>query len=199
MYKLTVRILDALLEEDMVQHLPKSRIGCFVQVNDKFVDAIMIKEGAATPKPDSITVTLDESQNGKEPKVVFIVKDIQEDEPYVGSVSVPRTILLEGKLDTTYTQWITLFDDQGDDEYDGAMGLNDDEEPRILFEMTMTHNNTPRKDRKARAAEAQQAHKQVSEEPKPEVRKSAEKSYMKPIHNLKGQKGRDPSPEKAIA
>ena len=76
MYKLTVRILDALLEEDMVQHLPKSRIGCFVQVNDKFVDAIMIKEGAATPKPDSITVTLDESQNGKEPKVVFIVKDI---------------------------------------------------------------------------------------------------------------------------
>jgi len=31
-----------------------------------------------------------------------------------------------------------LFDDQGDDEYDGAMGLNDDEEPRIQVEFTIT-------------------------------------------------------------
>jgi hypothetical protein len=34
--------------------------------------------------------------------------------------------------------WITLFDDQGDDEYDGAMGLNDDEDPRILVEFCIT-------------------------------------------------------------
>jgi hypothetical protein len=45
---------------------------------------------------------------------------------------------LEGDLNTPHTQWITLFDDQGDDEYDGAMGLNDDEEPRILFEFTIS-------------------------------------------------------------
>ena len=31
--------------------------------------------------------------------------------------------------------WITLFDDQGDDEYDGAMGLDDDEEPRVLVDI----------------------------------------------------------------
>jgi hypothetical protein len=34
--------------------------------------------------------------------------------------------------------WITLFDDYGDDEYDGAMGLNDDEDPRVLMEFTIT-------------------------------------------------------------
>lgn len=34
--------------------------------------------------------------------------------------------------------WITLFDDQGDDDYDGALGLHDDEEPRILVEFTVT-------------------------------------------------------------
>jgi hypothetical protein len=39
--------------------------------------------------------------------------------------------------------WITLFDDQADDEYDGAMGLNDDEEPRILVEMVVKEVNKP--------------------------------------------------------
>lgn len=46
--------------------------------------------------------------------------------------------MLEGQLNKKYTQWITLFDDQGDDEYDGALGLNDDEEPRVLFEFTLS-------------------------------------------------------------
>lgn len=42
-----------------------------------------------------------------------------------------------------YSMWITLFDDQADDEYDGAMGLNDDEEPRILVEMVVNEINKP--------------------------------------------------------
>lgn len=33
--------------------------------------------------------------------------------------------------------WFTLFDSQSDDEYDGAMGLTDDEDPRILVEITL--------------------------------------------------------------
>jgi len=33
--------------------------------------------------------------------------------------------------------WVTLFDDQNDDEYDGYMGAQDDEEPMILFDFTM--------------------------------------------------------------
>jgi len=37
-----------------------------------------------------------------------------------------------------YSMWITLFDDQNDDEYDGAMGINDDEDPRVLVEMQVT-------------------------------------------------------------
>ena len=31
----------------------------------------------------------------------------------------------------TYTQWITLFEHEDDDEYDGEMGLDDDEDPRV--------------------------------------------------------------------
>jgi len=33
-----------------------------------------------------------------------------------------------------YKQWITLFENDDDDEYDGALGMQDDEDPRILFE-----------------------------------------------------------------
>ena len=48
----------------------------------------------------------------------------------IGSVSIPQYIILNGGLNT-FTQWITLFEHEEDDEYDGEMGINDDEEPRL--------------------------------------------------------------------
>ena len=48
----------------------------------------------------------------------------------MGSISIPQHILLSGGLNT-FQQWITLFEHEDDDEYDGRMGLNDDEEPRL--------------------------------------------------------------------
>ena len=68
---------------------------------------------------------------------VFIVKDIQNDDPYVGSISITRSTLIEGEVGKPYQMWFTLFDSQSDDEYDGAMGLTDDEDPRILMELTV--------------------------------------------------------------
>ena len=83
----------------------------------------MIKEGAHTIKSDELTLNLNDSKETSDPSLVFLVKDIQKDEPYIGSVSIFRSILLEGEVGKKYTMWITLFDDQGDDEYDGQMGL----------------------------------------------------------------------------
>jgi len=88
-------------------------------------------------KSDELILTLHDSKEFANPTLVFLVKDIQKDEPYVGSVSIVRSIVLEGDIDKTYPMWITLFDDQGDDEYDGQMGVDDDEEPRIMVEMTL--------------------------------------------------------------
>jgi hypothetical protein len=122
----------------MEGQLPTARIGCFVQYAGKFVDVVMIQEGAQMIKPDNITFPLEEIIGNPDPKVVLIIKDIQDDEPYVGSVSISKQIFVEGKPGTPYKMWITLFDDQGDDEYDGAMGLNDDEDPRILMSFTIT-------------------------------------------------------------
>ena len=44
-YQINVAVLDAILEEEMVQEMPNSRLGCFLQYNDQFLDAIMIKGG----------------------------------------------------------------------------------------------------------------------------------------------------------
>jgi hypothetical protein len=46
-----------------------------------------------------------------------------------GAVSIPFWVIKEGGY-KSYTQWITLFE-TSDNEYDGAMGLNDLEEPRV--------------------------------------------------------------------
>ena len=136
MLSLNCRVLDTVLEEDI--DLPHSRTGFFIQYDGKYVDALMIRGAGQMLKPDNTNLVLKDSPNDSDPKFVIIVKDIQNDDPYVGSVSIARSILTEGDLGRSYKMWITLFDDQGDDEYDGAMGLHDDEEPRILVEFTVT-------------------------------------------------------------
>ena len=129
-------------------------------------------------------------------------------------------------MNTPYVQWLTLFDDQQDDEYDGAMGLNDDEEPRIQIQFTITEvpkveiespepeyvqlrvSNAITEPEEAanRLSEPEPFHQaQVSarnEEPEyqqpPAISKQesskrlstakSSKSYMNPIHNVKGKK-----------
>lgn len=40
--------------------------------------------------------------------------------------------------ESKHKQWITLFDHVDDDEYDGEMGENDDEQPRVRFSFDIT-------------------------------------------------------------
>jgi hypothetical protein len=60
------------------------------------------------------------------------VKSLGRDEFKVGSISIPQGIFLTAG-ESKHRQWITLFDHLDDDEYDGEMGENDDETPRVLF------------------------------------------------------------------
>jgi hypothetical protein len=39
-------------------------------------------------KPDNISFPLEDIIGNPDPRVVLIIKDIQDDEPYVGSVSI---------------------------------------------------------------------------------------------------------------
>ena len=61
-----------------------------MQYNNQFVDVLTLKEGAQLSKQESITLNIQNNQNEPEPKLVLIVKDIQNDDPYVGSVSIQR-------------------------------------------------------------------------------------------------------------
>lgn len=61
-----------------------------MQYNNQFVDVLTLKEGAQLSKHESITLNIQNNQNEPEPKLVLIVKDIQNDDPYVGSVSIQR-------------------------------------------------------------------------------------------------------------
>jgi len=101
-FDLKVRVIDAVMDEELGDSLPNHRLGCFVQYNDKFVDAIMIQQGQVV-KPDTLTIHLDDVPGVPDPKVVFICKDIEQDEPYAGSVSIFRSILLEGQPNHIYT------------------------------------------------------------------------------------------------
>ena len=57
----------------------------------------------------------------------------------MGSVSIPQHIILNGGVGS-FTQWITLFEHHDDDEYDGMMGIQDEEEPRVLINFTIAKN-----------------------------------------------------------
>lgn len=87
-YTLTIKFKDVVHEEDMVGQLSNERTGCFVQYNNQFVDVLTLKDGAQLSKQESITLNIQNNLNEPEPKLVLIVKDIQNDDPYVGSVSI---------------------------------------------------------------------------------------------------------------
>ena len=70
-------------------------------------------------------------------KVVLVVKSLGRDEYKVGSISIHQdTFLVAGE--SKHRQWITLFDHLDDDEYDGDMGENDDEVPRVQCSFQIT-------------------------------------------------------------
>ena len=70
-------------------------------------------------------------------KLQVIVKRVGvEDAQRFGSVSFHLKKLASG-VGNTYMQWVTLFDDMHDDMYDGQLGEDDWELPRILIEYSV--------------------------------------------------------------
>jgi hypothetical protein len=80
-------------------------------------------------------------------------------EQNLGSISIPQFIIMNGGI-ASHTQWITLFEHEDDDEYDGQMGLNDEEEPMILVNLVVSQNavkkDKPKEDRLSAKASPKQ-------------------------------------------
>ena len=68
------------------------------------------------------------------------MKSLGRNEEKVGSISIPQEVFFTAGKDEQgkYRQWITLFDHLDDDEYDGDMGENDEEQPRVLFNFAIS-------------------------------------------------------------
>lgn len=107
-------------------HVQKKDIKVNISLGKKLLDTVNL-----TDSSKEVVVPL--SQKISEDKIVIACHTtvLLEDGTYsLGSVSIPQPIIINGGL-ATYQQWITLFEHDDDDEYDGEMGIDDDEDPRI--------------------------------------------------------------------
>jgi hypothetical protein len=77
-------------------------------------------------------------------------------------VSIPQQIIYNGGVGT-YTQWITLFEHEDDDEYDGEMGINDEEDPRVKVRFITEPDQLPGSEgsNKNKHAETKKEHPKV--------------------------------------
>lgn len=76
-------------------------------------------------------------------KAIKIVAKTQTANPVnVGSVSFSHQVILDGGA-AVHRMWVTLFEHQDDDEYDGMMGLHDEEEPCIFIDFEVAKELAP--------------------------------------------------------
>lgn len=64
----------------------------------------------------------------------------QDNKHRFGSVSISLRKLASG-MGQSFMHWVTLFDDLNDDLYDGQLGEDDWEVPRILLEYSVIGGN----------------------------------------------------------
>jgi hypothetical protein len=124
----TVSILDAQFAPE--QAVNKSTVGFYFHLGKKLQDVLVLSDQSKLRIP---------VKRGSDERLVIVAKSLGEDELRHGSVS----FLIEHYFGTAapdvvpgqrYTQWVTVFDHPDDDVYDGVLGEDDDEVPRIRVE-----------------------------------------------------------------
>ena len=131
-YQLNVRVHDIDFEPGEHDSKDKEEVGFYTYRNMKFVDCSDLEE------PHTIMVPL---RNAKPQEVVRVIVQNQDDDEFFGSISVPlkKYFLGEGvEKNHEYKQWITLFDDPEDDEYDGDFEVDDEDHPKIQVSFAIT-------------------------------------------------------------
>ena len=127
-----MRVHDIDFEPGELDNKDKEEVGFYTYRNMKFVDC------ADLESPHTVMVPL---RAAKPEEVVRIIVQNLEDEEFFGSISVPlkKYFLNENIIKNhEYTQWMTLFDDPEDDEYDGDFEEDDPDHPKILVTFSIT-------------------------------------------------------------
>ena len=128
-----ISVHDIVLEEDM-DHLKKGDVTVELRLGARSLHSAPL--GSNSPP---VPVPLSTQISNEHINFICTGKGMEQN---IGSVSIPQFIILNGGLNT-YKQWITLFEHEEDDEYDGEMGLNDDEQPMLLITFEICQDEQP--------------------------------------------------------
>jgi hypothetical protein len=111
--------------------IEKAEVGFYLHRNMKFVDS------AAFEDPHVMRCPM---RNAKAQECVRVIVQNTQDDDFYGSISLNVANYLIGsstKQNTPYRQWLTLFDSVEDDEFDGVLGEDDEEYPKVLVTVTV--------------------------------------------------------------
>jgi hypothetical protein len=131
-----IQIHDIDFEPGTEDDKDKTEVGFYVHRNFKMIDTCTIEDN------HTMKVSLRNVKPAME-CVRIIVQNVH-DEEFFGSISlnVGQYILAASTAkNVPYKQWITLFDCTEDDEFDGVLGEDDEEFPKIQCTITVIEDD----------------------------------------------------------
>jgi hypothetical protein len=117
------------------QTLDKGQIGCFISSNDQDIDCIIVDD-------TDHRLVLDLSDEGAIIRVT--VKGLSNSARF-GSISFDPSVFIKHAGNSTRDIWVTLFDHEDDDLYDGNLLEDDPDQPRVKISFTRGSKPTRRK------------------------------------------------------
>jgi hypothetical protein len=127
----TIYVHDIDFEPGRGDDKDKYEVGFQAHRNMKLVDIASLED------PHLMRISL---RNAKSTECVRILVQNQHDDEFFGSISINISKYFLGPstlFNHPYKQWLTLFDDPEDDEYDGNLGEDDEDFPKILVTLTV--------------------------------------------------------------
>ncbi len=133
-------VLDAQFAPE--QRVNTQTLGFYFHLGKKLLDVLILSDQQRIRVP---------IHKGAQDRLVLVAKSLGEDEERHGSVSfiLDQYFGVNQQMDvrvgTVYRQWVTLFDHPDDDVYDGIIGEDDDELPRVCLELLVEEAAAPPK------------------------------------------------------
>lgn len=120
-----MKLLDVKLEEERAE-IKREQLQFNVFNGMRMVDILTFPRNSGPSK--QIRVPLVNHLSGDE--TLDIICKIMGETDHLASISIPHDLILRASPGE-HTQWITLYENRDEDAYNGQLGINDGDEPRI--------------------------------------------------------------------
>ena len=124
-----MKLLDVKLEEDKSE-VKREQLQFNVFSGMRMVDILTFPRNSGPSKQIRLPI----AKSGHE--TLDIICKIMGDTDHLASISIPHELILQA-TPGEHTQWITLFESRDEDAYNGKLGINDSDEPRIQVSFTI--------------------------------------------------------------